>query len=85
MKARLSKEAYQMVRNSSFRAILSATINVNYMSFSRWVLQKHENLTLYKVLAGISNLTGKPIDELVVIEEDESKTIQSAWRQGNLL
>lgn len=55
------------------------------MSFSRWVLQKHENLTLYKVLAGISNLTGKPIDELVVIEEDESKTIQSAWRQGNLL
>ncbi len=67
MKVNLTTQAVKLLKNSKNLEEISVKTDIRYATLYRWVKTLHENLTLYKVLCALSQITGIEIDKLVTV------------------
>ncbi len=69
MKIELTALAYKILNDSKSLARIAVRTDIQYPCLYRWVKAKHENLTLYRVLYALSEISGKKVDDLVNVTE----------------
>lgn len=69
MQVILTEIAMGKLRNSQILAELSVKTKIPYTRLTRWINERHEYLTLYRVLFALADITNSSISELIKIQE----------------